>query len=48
MYKRQLRDTDLVRSFADRGVGVYSDGPFPPFGIEPAPIAPTTEGAPLV
>ena len=47
-YVHSLGDAAVVQYFAARGIGVYSNGPFPPFGIEPAPIEPHIEGSPLV
>jgi len=46
-YVHSLKDTDTLRSFVDRGVGVYSNGPFPPFNTEVVPIEPNVGDAPL-
>lgn len=47
VYVHSLTNTQTTQSFAAQGVGVYSNGPFPPFGAEPAPIEPNVHGAPL-
>ncbi|MBL8778583.1 MAG: VCBS repeat-containing protein [Acidimicrobiales bacterium] len=48
VYVHSLSDTDIISTFASRRVGVYSNGPFPPFTTEPAPIEPRIESGPLV
>lgn len=49
VYVHSLGDGARVQQFTGAGVGVYSNGPFPPFTIEPEPIEPPVEaGVPLV
>lgn len=48
VYVHSITETSVVRRFANRGIGVYSNGPFPPFGVEPQPIDPPVESTPLV
>ncbi|MCB1004527.1 MAG: hypothetical protein KDB35_10135, partial [Acidimicrobiales bacterium] len=47
-YVHSLGDVAAISSFASKRVGVYSNGPFPPFTTEPAPIEPRIESGPLV
>jgi hypothetical protein len=47
-YVHSLTNSEAVQSFAALGVGIYSNGPFPPFTVQPAPIEPNVENAPLV
>lgn len=47
-YVHSLDETADVQRFAARGTGVYSNGPFPPFTTEVAPIDPPIIGVPLV
>lgn len=46
-YVHSITNTDKTQAFAALGIGVYSNGPFPPFDIEPAPIEPNVGGEPL-
>ena len=48
VYVHSLGDSALIQQFAARGIGVYSNGPFPPFESAPAPIDPPIERGPLV
>ena len=48
VYVHSLSDTDVISVFASKRIGVYSNGPFPPFTTEPAPIEPRIESGPLV
>ena len=47
-YVHSLSNAATIQQFASDGIGVYSNGPFPPFNPEPAPIEPQIEGGPLV
>ena len=50
VYVHSLGDAAVIQQFAAQGIGVYSNGPFPPFDEQaPPPIEPPTEhGEPLV
>lgn len=47
-YVHSIGNVAVIQSFTSRGVGVYSNGPFPPFSTQPAPIEPRIESGPLV
>lgn len=48
VYVHSLGNATVIAQFASRGIGVYSNGPFPPLESTPPPIEPQIEQGPLV
>ncbi len=48
VYVHSLSNATVIAQFASQGIGVYSNGPFPPLESTPPPIEPQIEQGPLV